>query len=113
MAIMPSRNQKLFGAIAAEGSALAPCILWSFFRTVDSESEGYLGCKDRSASGDQWRSKSTLLYFPNGPTILQRVSSPAERASWSRSMLAPSHAADTSANLRLKAKRFWAAAAAL
>src|SRR5690349_11117113 len=113
MVIIPSRNQKLSGAIAAGGSALAPCILWSLFRTFDSGSDGYPGCKDRSASGDQRRSKSTLLYCPNGPTIRQWVSSPAERAAWSRSTLAPSHAAATSANLKLKVQRFWAAATAL
>src|SRR5579859_905419 len=114
MVIIPSRNQKRSGAIAAEGSAGTPaCAFRSYGRAPESRSEGYVGRKDRSASGGQRRSKSTLLYFPNGPTIRQRVSSPAECAAWSRSTFAPSDAAATSANLRLKLHRLWTAAADL
>src|SRR5215831_4818394 len=112
MVMVPSRNQKRSGAISADGSTvIAPCVLRSFFRTFGSGSDGYRDLKNRSVSGGQRRSKSTLLYFPNGPTIRQRVSSPAERAVWSGSTFAPSHAAATSANRRLKVQWFCTPAA--
>src|SRR4249920_357541 len=112
MVMVPSRNQKRSGAIAAEGPPDASaCALRSCWRPPESGSDEYRDFKNRSASGNQRRSKSTLLYFPKGPTIRQRVSSPAARAAWSGSTFAPSHAAATSAKRRLKVQRFWAAAA--
>src|SRR5580765_4689909 len=101
-AIMPSRNQKRSGAIAWERFVPAALLALAAFRMASGLcSFGYCGRKNESASGGQRRSKSTLLYRPNGPTMRQCVIIAEECAAWSRSTFAPSVAAATRASLRL------------
>ena len=109
---MPSRNQKRSGTILRGGSDLAGAApRCSFFEIMESGSAAYRSRRNRSVSGKKWRSKSTLSYPPNGPTMRQRVSSPLECAAVSKSMLAPSDAAATSASRRLKVQPLWIVAA--
>src|ERR1041385_3726351 len=108
---MPSRNQKRSGIVFEVFAFVTAGALSSLLKGTWFCSDAYRSRKVRSVSGSHRRSKSTLLYRPNGPAIRQRVISPVARAAVSRSMFAPSEAAAKSANLKLKVQSLWIAAA--